>query len=147
MRHKNLKCSSLIKLNCYFMKCSFLIPLHHLPPLSRYHAFGGHPTMMIVSMWTHGPPLWPHRPFLQCIDGEIDQQFAMVQVRWGDIMQFTVEFRQNWWVCLICYRNNGKSWQWCLCFWPGLSCIKLTSNTWYKRLCYLMGWSSVDLYS
>jgi len=41
-------------------------------------------TMMIASMLTHGPPLWHPRPLLQCVEGEIDQKFSMIQVSWVD---------------------------------------------------------------
>jgi hypothetical protein len=43
MRHYIIKCSSLIKLNHIFIPCYFLIPVHHLPPTSRYHEFSGCP--------------------------------------------------------------------------------------------------------
>ncbi len=33
----------MIRLNYYFILCYFLIPVHHLPPQSRYHAFSGRP--------------------------------------------------------------------------------------------------------
>ena len=70
----NTKCSLLIKLNNYFVLCHFLIPVHHLSPPLRYHEFGGRPNCDdSIHVWMHGPPLWPHRPRLQCLDGEIDQ--------------------------------------------------------------------------
>ena len=92
MRHQNIKCSSMIKLNHYLIIFSFLYmctiyPLHrasmHLVVVQ---------TMMIVSMWTHGPPIvtpqtssqmcwWCDWPIVCDDSGALRRYHAMIEFR------------------------------------------------------------------